>query len=285
MTIWEADLYRRPLQDETGRPLWELLVCDTAFQFTYGAMVPQAQVTRDWVQHHLEVALQKATQKPTEIRIFRPQTLALLQSPCEALAVPLRPTRFTPTVKHWLVQRSRWYPSLDSFSGTPYEPLALDQPAPVPVPEALWGERWRFGSLSAQDFQDSLIYEPMPIQSVPSDWLPLQLGVASTLPIPGLIIDAGRQAMPLAQWLQAQHPAALTYHPGPPHGVLLEAGLVDRWVLATFADAQVQAAAHTFAQRQQQAQGLHFLLVRPDDSGMTFTGLWLLRSLPPLPSF
>ncbi|NER84386.1 MAG: DUF1092 family protein, partial [Leptolyngbya sp. SIO1D8] len=30
-----------------------------------------------------------------------------------------------------------------------------------PIPEALWGEQWRFGSLSAQDFQESLIYEPI----------------------------------------------------------------------------------------------------------------------------
>nr|WP_317106120.1 Tab2 family RNA-binding protein [Chroococcidiopsis sp. SAG 2025] len=35
--------------------------------------------------------------------------------------------------------------------------------------------------------------------------------------------------------------------------------------------------AQIYAQRQQQSQGLHFLLVQPDDSGMTYTGFWLLR--------
>ncbi|NER83560.1 MAG: DUF1092 family protein [Leptolyngbya sp. SIO1D8] len=277
MVIWEADLYRRPLQDEAGQLLWELLVCDTAFQFTYGAMVAQSDVNADWVQQQLQTVLQKSAQHPTEIRVFRPQTVSLLQAGAHPLDLCVRPMRYTPTLKQWLVQRSRWYPSQPNFSDETYDPLALDQPAPVPIPEALWGEQWRFGSLSAQDFQESLIYEPIPVQAISRDWLPLQIGLASTTTIPGMIIDAGRLALALAQWLQAQQPAALTYIPGAPDGVLLEAGLVERWVLNTFEDEQVKAAARTFRDRQQQAQGLHFLLVRPDDSGMTFTGLWLLR--------
>ncbi len=47
--------------------------------------------------------------------------------------------------------------------------------------------------------------------------------------------------------------------------LILEASLADRWILATFADEKVSAA------------GLYFLLVQPDDSGMTYTGLWLLQ--------
>ncbi|NES98783.1 MAG: DUF1092 family protein, partial [Desertifilum sp. SIO1I2] len=53
--------------------------------------------------------------------------------------------------------------------------------------------------------------------------------------------------------------------------------LVDRWVLETFSDRQVAAAAQTFLQRQKASLGLHFLLVQPDDSGMTYTGFWLLQ--------
>ena len=277
MVIWEADCYRRPLKDEAGQPLWELLVCDTAFQFTYGAMIAQSEVNGTWVQQHLQTALQKATQAPTEIRVFRPQSVSLLQTAAVSLNLKVQATRYTPTLKQWLVQRSHWYPSQPNFSAEPYEPVALDRPAPVPIAESLWGEQWRFGSLSTQDFQSSLIHEPIPIQSIPQDWLPLRAGLASDSAIPGMIIDAGRQAMALSQWLQEQQPAALVYIPGAPDGVILEAGLVERWVLATFEDEQVKIAARNFSERQKQAKGLHFLLVRPDDSGMTFTGLWLLR--------
>ena len=277
MVIWEADCYRRPLRDDNQTPLWELLLCDSDFQFTYGAIAPQKEITRLWLQQQLEVALQKSGQFPSEIRVFRPQSVSLLQAAAHPLGLSVKPTRFTPSLKQWLVQRSRWYASEPTYSGEPYNPVELERPAPVPSPENLWGEQWRFGSLSAQDFQESLIHEPIPFQSVPEEWLPLKVGIPSNAPVPGVIIDAGRRAMALCQWLQEQTPAALTYIPGAPDGVILESGLVDRWVLTTFEDEQVKAAGLAFSDRQRQAKGLHFLLVRPDDSGITFTGLWLLR--------
>jgi hypothetical protein len=277
MVIWEADCYRRPLRDEAQNPLWELLICDGDFQFTYGAIAPQKAVNSHWLQQQLQIALDKSGQTPSAIRVFRPQSVSLLKSAAAPLDLPVQPTRFTPTIKQWLVQRSRWYASEPTYSGEPYDPVALERPAPVPIPENLWGEQWRFGSLSAQDFQESLVYEPMPFQAIPEEWLPLQVGIPSNAPLPGVIIDAGRRSIALCQWLQEQQPAALTYIPGAPDGVILEAGLVDRWVLTTFEDEQVKAAGRNFSDRQQQAKGLHFLLVRPDDSGMTFTGLWLLR--------
>ena len=277
MVIWEADCYRRPLRDAADNPLWELLICDREFQFTYGATAPQKDVNSVWLQQQLAIAQQKSGQSPDEIRVFRPQCVSLLQTAAQPLNLTIKPSRSTPTLKRWLVQRSQWYPSDPTYSGEPYEPITLEQPAPVPMPDYLWGEKWRFGSLSAQDLQASLIYEPMPFLSAPQDWLPLQLGLSSTTAIPGVIMDAGRRALPLCQWLHEQRPAALTYIPGAPDGVILEAGLVDRWVLTTFDDEQVAMAGCTFRDRQQQAQGLHFLLVRPDDSGMTFTGFWLLR--------
>jgi hypothetical protein len=64
---------------------------------------------------------------------------------------------------------------------------------------------------------------------------------------------------------------------GEPDGLILEAGLCDRWVITTFNDADVARAGQQFERRKQASQGLHFLLVRPDDSGMTTTGLWLLQ--------
>jgi hypothetical protein len=278
MTVWEADCYRRPCQDEHGNPLWELLLCDRAFDFTYGAMVSQSEATADWVQQQLAIAFSKAGYQPTALHGFRPQTIALLQAATAALEVAVVPTRHTPTLKQWLVQRAKWYPTQLNFSGQAYDPLTLERPAPGPVPEFLWGEQWRFGAVSATDFQGGLAAEPIPIQTVPSAWLPLALGLASATAIPGVIIDGGQRSLALAQWLASQSPVTLTAIAGEPDGLILEAGLCDRWILATYEDPQVKMAAKTFMQRQQAAKGLHFLLVRPDDSGMTYTGLWLLRA-------
>jgi hypothetical protein len=83
--------------------------------------------------------------------------------------------------------------------------------------------------------------------------------------------------MQLARWLQDSEPVALNYIAGAPDGLVLEAGLADRWIVATFEDQEVAAAAQTYEQRKQASKGLHFLLVQPDDSGMTYSGFWLLR--------
>jgi hypothetical protein len=159
-----------------------------------------------------------------------------------------------------------------------YNPLALDKPPPLPLAENLWGDRWRFASLPAGNIEEAFGDRPIPILEMPEFLLPLTLGIASTVAIPGVVIDGGRKSMQLARWLQDAKPVSLNYIPGAPDGLILEAGLVDRWVVATFEDKEVAAAAQTYEQRKQLSRGLHFLLVQPDDSGMTYTGFWLLQA-------
>ena len=147
---------------------------------------------------------------------------------------------------------------------------------PQPLPANLWGDRWQFAALAASEVADAFV-DRAPIVVMPPDLLPWQVGVASTVLIPGVVINGGRRSLPLARWLQAAQPEFLTYIPGLPDGLILAANSVDRWIVATCEDAEVTAAGAEFERRKQPSQGLHFLLVQPDDSGMTYTGFWLLR--------
>lgn len=277
MTIWQVDLYRRPLQSPEGAPLWELLLCDRPFNFTFGATAPQPQVNGAWVTAQLQQALQQAPEPPAQIQVFRPACLSLLEAAAANLGLTVVPERHTPTLHRWLDQRARWYPTLDTYSGEPYAPLALDRPPPTPLPETLWGDRWGFTALSAEDFEHTLPYEPIPIRHLPPEHLPLAQGLASPTPLPGIVIDGGRQAMALCRWLQSVRPAWVAYQRGELQGLVLEAGLVDRWILTTFSDGDMATAGEQFEARKRASRGLHWLLVRPDDSGMTHTGLWLLQ--------
>lgn len=112
---------------------------------------------------------------------------------------------------------------------------------------------------------------------MPDYCLPINLGLASTVKIPGIVIYGGRQSMRLARWFQEVRPVELNYIAGAPDGFVLEAGLIDRWVVVTFEDKEVGAASQNYQQRKQESKGLHFLLIQPDDSGMTYSGFWLLR--------
>ncbi|OWY66114.1 hypothetical protein B7486_38295 [cyanobacterium TDX16] len=268
--IWQADFYRRPWRDDTGQVLWELLICDRMGGFRYEAVCPQAAANASWLVEQLQLA---ASQLPDIIQVFRPQSLSLLATAGQKLGITVEPTRRTGALKQWLRSRIPQY----STNGEPYNPLALDKPPPVPLPENLWGDRWRFASLPAGDLEAAFKDRPLPILDMPESLLPLNLGLASTIAVPGVIIYGDRKSMQLARWLQAAQPIALKYVPGELAGLVLDAGLADRWVVATFSDSEAIASAQTYAQRQQQSQGLHFLLVQPDDSGMTYTGFFLLK--------
>ena len=274
MRIWQADFYRRPLRDATGQILWELLVCNSTRTFAYEAVCPQSQANASWLVSQLQHSTDQ--QLPDLIQVFRPQSLSLISAAGARLGIAVEPTRRTYALKQWLQERSQLYPSMENYTGA-YNPLALDKPPPTPLQEFLWGEQWRFATLPAGDVEEAFAGRPIPILKMPEFLLPINLGLASTVPVPGVVIDGGRQSMRLARWLQEAHPVALNYVAGELAGLVLEAGLVERWIVATFEDKEVAVAAQAYEQRKQLSQGLHFLLVQPDDSGMTYSGFWLLR--------
>ncbi|MBV9387393.1 MAG: Tab2/Atab2 family RNA-binding protein [Chroococcidiopsidaceae cyanobacterium CP_BM_ER_R8_30] len=274
--VWQADFYRRPLRDVDGQSLWELLVCDSARSFVYEARCPQSKANSGWLVEQLRLAA--GERLPELIQVFRPQSMSLMAAAGQQLGVKVEPTRRTGALKQWLRERSRTYSSLDNYTGEPYDPIALDRPPPTPLPEKLWGEQWRFATLHAGDVVEAVRERPIPILEMSEFLLSIHLGLASTVLVPGVVIDGGRQSMRLARWLQEFHPVALNYAGGSPGGLVLEAGLVERWVVATFEDQEVAAAGSVYEQRKQMSRGLHFLLVQPDDSGMTYSGFWLLQA-------
>lgn len=276
MTIWQVDCYRRPLKSAEGESLWELLICDPASTWQYRAASPQSGVTPAWLIQELETAIAQSS-KPSEIQVFRPQTLNLLEAIAPQLNIALRPTRHTAALKRQLEQDARLYAHHPDFSGESMDVLQVEQLAPVPLPDHVLGEQWRFVGLSAGDFTEAFQDEPMPYVNLPDGMMPLHLGLPSTTMIPGVVIYGGRRSLPLATWLQEVNPMSLSYIPGDPDGLILAAGLCDRWVLATFDDPTVRPAAQGFEERKARSQGVHFLLVQPDDSGMTSTGIWLLQ--------
>jgi RNA-binding protein Tab2/Atab2 len=148
---------------------------------------------------------------------------------------------------------------------------------PLPLPENLWGDRWQFAALPAGELVDAFAERMIPILDIPERLLPLNLGLASSTPIPGVVISGARQALKLARWIKQSQPLSLKYIAGAPDGLILTAGLRDRWIVATFSDEDIATAARSFEQRKTGSQGSHFLLVQPDDSGMTYSGFWLLQ--------
>jgi hypothetical protein len=264
MKIWQADFYKTSLQDTQGQILWQLLICDEEKGLIQDVQCPQSLANANWLGEQLQRVAEGVL--PDSIQVFRPQSLSILSVAAQRLGVKVDATRRVALLKEELAKRG--------------ESFKVESPPPQPLPENLWGEEWRIGTILAGDLLETWRDRPIPFLSLPSFLDPLNLGLASTVPIPGIVIYAGRRSMQLARWLEENKPVALNYVPavvGESGGLVLEALLCDRWIIATFEDAQFAEAAANFQQFKEESRGLHFLLVQPDDSGMTYTGFWLLQ--------
>ncbi len=279
MNIWQADFYHLPSQPEKSDKQWELVICDAnninpdsyPKQPIYTAQCSSKDANADWLEQQITAAAKGKL--PEKIQIFRPQSLGLVTVAAEKLGVKIEVTRNTEILKQVLSNRyKQQFPN--------YNPLALDKPPPQALPENIWGEEWQIANIAAGQIVDLFRDRPLPICSLPEKFLPINLGIASDIFIPGIVVYGGRKSMQLARWIEQQIPAFINYIPTDVEqsgGFILETGLVDRWVFNTFESAQAASIAKGYEQKKQAAQGLHFLLIQPDDSGMTYTAFWLLK--------
>ncbi len=270
MTIWQADIYSRPQHTDRGETLWELVICAAEGGWYHTAICPQQQVNSDWIA--MQIQLAAGDKLPQEIQVFRPQSLGLVRAAGQKLGIEVVATRRTIALKKLLQQQAQSY-------GIPnYQPLTIESPPPLPIPDILIGDKWQFVTLPAKELVTDFTDRPIPIYSMPDYLLPPHWGLGGNVAIPGVIIYGGKQSMRLARWIAETEPVSLNYLGDDPGGLVLDASLADRWVMLTFNDAEVSQAARLYEARKKLVHGLHFLLVTPDDSGITDSGIWLLQS-------
>ncbi len=277
MNIWQADFYHLPSTADQDRQ-WELVICQSNSiasdnyeeQIIYTAQCSSADANADWVEK--QILLAANGKLPETIQIFRPQSLGLITTASSKLGIKVEATRNTNVLKQILIKRHKNIPN--------YNPLALDKPPPQALPESIWGDEWQIANIAAGQIVELFSDRPIPIRSVPESLTPINLGISSDIPIPGIVVYGGRKSMQLARWIDRQVPAYVDYIPtevGQSGGFILETGLADRWIFNTFESAQAAEIAKAYEQKKLDSKGLHFLLIQPDDSGMTTTAFWLLR--------
>ncbi len=265
-SAWQVDFYRLPQPTAHPKNQWELVICDEGDRSVKTKSCWQAQATVNWLVESLKELAEG--EFPAKMRVFRPESLQLLQLAGEQLGIPVEGTRRTHLLKEVLRDRGG------------EARINIESPPPQPLPEEILGEQWQFASLIAEEIEYRMPERPIPICEMPDEITPFRLNLGSTTQVPGMIIYGGRQSWQLAQWLAQAQPATINYIPtavGESGGLVLEARLCDRWVIITFEDAEVAKAAEKYEQRKRACNGLHFLLIQPDDSGMTDTGFWLLQ--------
>ncbi|MFN9644150.1 MAG: Tab2 family RNA-binding protein, partial [Cyanobacteriota bacterium] len=142
----------------------------------------------------------------------------------------------------------------------------------LPWPEVARGDRWSWATLPAGALGEA------------AEWsigfgelLPVPAGLAADAPVPGIRLFSRRRALALAGWLAGLEPVRLEVEEGQ---LVLEAGLDDRWRLATLTPPEAAATREAFSRSRQAAAGLQFLAVQSAEEDTHFEGFWMLRDLP-----
>ena len=282
-TIWELDFYSRPLRDEEGKKVWEVLICQTPLEigdraeslFRYTQFCPSTSVNSIWLQEAIQEAIKQAPEPPQRIRFFRRPMANMITKACKELAIPAAASRRTYALFQWLEERTEEvYPSLPNYQETSNPSVQFMASPPQRLPDALQGDRWAFVSLEAGAFKDMAEWD---IGFGEAFGLPM-VGLSEDAQIPGLIVFSSR-ATPLAAWMSGLELACLRVYKNDRPSLVLETGENDSWMLANLTDAATQAEAEEFEQAKRNAKNVHFLAVQSDPNSESFEGLWMMQEL------
>jgi hypothetical protein len=284
-TIWELDFYSRPILDEQGKKLWEVLICETPIGsdrspdswFKYSQFCANKTVNSLWLREAIEKALSEVPEAPKKIRFFRRQMNNMITKACEDLGIPAAPSRRTYALNQWIEERmAEFYPNQPGYE-TAAQSASVQYPLlnAIPLPDAVRGDRgdkWAFVSLEASAFEEMNEWDIAFGEAFP-------LAIAGVTPekkIPGFMIFSSR-ALPLAGWMSGLEMAFLKFEDGSRPIVRLETGVSDSWILANVTDRQTLAEAKEFEETKKKAQQVHFLAIQSSPDSESFAGFWLLK--------
>lgn len=285
--IWELDFYSRPILDEAGKKRWELVICESPSDvraepeqsFRYSQYCASKSVNSIFLKEALGEAIAQAQdlgrEPPTQVRFFRRQMNNMIVKACQELSIPAKVSRRTVALARWLDQRyAEVYPQEAGYQPVSNASVTYAIAPPLPLPDALQGESWRFVSLEASAFDDLGDWE---IDF--GDAFSLRgLGLEPTTAVPGLLIYSER-AKPLAAWMSGLDLAFLTLDAGPKPALVLETGASDRWLLARLAKPERLAEVEQFEAAKQAAQRVHFIGIQRTPESERFEGFWLMQQL------
>jgi len=283
-TQWEIDFYSRPVVDASGKKMWELLVCDSSRSFMYSEFFSSNQVNAASLRAALERLIADSNPKPKVIRYFRANMANTIRIATNDLGIVVRLSRRCASLVRWIDERmdltSGYYSTLTGFKPqmVPTD-LNVTVLPPLPLPDALMGEKWAFLSVNKSDLLE-ICAESREFNEL-CEIVPEQQALADDTPIPGVVIYSKR-AKALAGWMSSVEICFFKIDNEPmsakPRFLVLETSVVDRWLFSNLKSDRLKDDARKFNDQKTAAKGLHFLAVQNPDTDAV-PGFWLLQEI------
>lgn len=282
--IIELDFCSRPLLDERGKKVWELLVCSPDRSFVYSQYFPNNKINSAELRRALEAMLSApGAVAPTKARFFRGAMSTIITRALSDLDIKPLPSRRCFAIMGLLEERlDAVYRPDPRFSPQATSLFDLDLGAPGPLPDALRGEQWAFVQLPLDSLREML----QPVEAGEMFGASFDLGAAGladlrgdTL-VPGVAVFSRRSA-PLAAWTNGLEIAGVKADVER-SCLILETGVNQRWRYGAWRPSpDAVGEAEGWEEAKAGLGGLHFLAVQPNADTDEVNGLWLLLDKAP----
>jgi len=283
-TTWELDFCSRPLVDEKGKKVWELLVCNPERTFEYARYFPNNLVNSAEVKRALLALLDlPGAERPSKVRYFRGQMQTIISRALSELDVKVVPSRRCFTIIAWLEERlEAVYRPDPRFQADAQPPYQLDLGAPQDLPDALRGEKWAFVEFPL----GALLEEAKAVGAGEAFGATFSLeaaGCADLSPetlVPGVAVFS-RRSQPLSAWTNSLELASITADTDRAC-LVLETGVSTRWRYGSYRRSkETTAESEAWEAAKAATFGLHFLAVQSDPEAEKCDGFWMLQERPP----
>jgi hypothetical protein len=282
---WELDFCSRPILDERGKKVWELLICDADRSFEYSAYFPNNRINSAELRRALEAVLAlPGARRPERVRFFRSQMQTIISRALAEMDLVPVPSRRCYALQGWLAERvESVYKQHPGYSDSAATLFTLDLGPPDDLPDRLRGEAWAFVQLPL----GALRRELAAVAAGRAFGADLDLAALDALPpggdealVPGVTVYS-RRAAPLAAWTNGLELAAVGADASRA-ALVLETGVNARWRYGAWRRSPEAAAeAEAWEAAKAAAGGLHFLAVMEAEDAEDCAGLWLLLDRPP----
>ena len=278
-STWELDFCSRPILDERGKKVWELLVTDDTGSFTHSRFFPNNKINSTELKNAVSDLVAERGDKPGKILFFRNQMQTIITRALGDLEIEAVPSRRCYRLMSLLEDRLETvYKKDPGYSEKASTLFVYEMGAPEDLPDALRGESWSFVQLPLGALRGELgeVTKGNAFGRV-LDIEAAGLGAAVTdeTLVPGVAIYS-RRAKPLAAWTNGLELAAVAADTDRAC-LVLETGVNDRWKYGAYRRTQeTTEEAYAWEQAKLGVGGLHFLTVMTDEEADDVAGLWLL---------
>jgi len=270
--IWEIDFFSKPVLNEKGKKLWELVIVNNKGTFEHVESVPNNLINSKELRKRINFVIKSAKTKPSTVKFFRTQMFNMINIALSDLEVNVRPSRKTRLLSEKLKERENSvYKNMVGFK--PFlremDTIQILRKTPERMPDFLRGDSYVFATIDISSIKDVISQNPMFLELFQPSFA---FDQGSSMP--GLIIISSR-AKSLSSWLNSVELFGVVCDIEK-KDLIIECGLDTQYLFGKIKDDQYKES-RVFEENKQKSDGLHFIAVQSNSSSQEIIGFWLLK--------